>query len=147
MGISNFLVKLFGDKKSRDYKAYRPLVDAVCDIYPKISALGNDELRERVQEIRRMIAERVSAEREEIERIKAQIPETDIQDRAPLFHQIDKLEKDVLDKLEVVLDEVRAEVFAIVKSTAERFAKNADIRVKASDFDRELAAKHDFVDM
>ena len=147
MGISNFLVKLFGDKKSRDYKAYRPLVDAVCDIYPKISALGNDELRERVQEIRRMIAERVSAEREEIERIKAQIPETDIQDRAPLFHQIDKLEKDVLDKLEVVLDEVRAEVFAIVKSTAERFAKNADIRVKATDFDRELAAKHDFVDI
>ena len=56
MGISNFLVKLFGDKKSRDYKAYRPLVDAVCDIYPKISALGNDELRERVREIRRMIA-------------------------------------------------------------------------------------------
>ena len=66
MGISNFLVKLFGDKKSRDYKAYRPLVDAVCDIYPKISALGNDELRERVREIRRMIGERVSAEREEI---------------------------------------------------------------------------------
>ena len=37
--------------------------------------------------------------------------------------------------------------FSIVKSTAERFAKNETIVVEATDFDRELAAKYDFVEI
>ena len=147
MNITNFLVKLFGDKKSRDLKAYRPLVQAVLDIYPEIQALSNDDLRARVQEIRRQIAEKAAPLRQQIEEIKGRIPQTEIQDRAPLFQQIDKLEKDVLEVLEKALDEVRAEVFAIVKSTAYRFTNNTDIKVKATDFDRELATKHDFVDI
>ncbi|MBO5872527.1 MAG: preprotein translocase subunit SecA, partial [Bacteroidaceae bacterium] len=145
MNITNFLVKLFGDKKSRDLKAYRPLVQAALDMYPKMQALSNDELRARVQEIRKSIADKAAPLREQIAKIKEQIPTTEIQDRAPLFQQMDKLEKEILDILEVALDEVRAEVFAIVKSTAERFTNNTEIRVKATDFDRELATKHDFV--
>jgi preprotein translocase subunit SecA len=147
MNITNFLVKLFGDKKSRDLKAYRPLVQAVLDIYPSVQALSNDELRQRVQDIRKQIADKAASLRQQIAEIKSRIPQTEIQDRAPLFQQIDKLEKDVLDILEAALDEVRAEVFAIVKSTAERFTNNVDIRVKATDFDRELAINHDFVDI
>ena len=46
MNITNFLVKLFGDKKSRDLKAYRPLVQAVLDAYPSVQTLSNDELRD-----------------------------------------------------------------------------------------------------
>ena len=34
MDISKFLVKLFGDKKSRDLKAYRPMVEAGKPIAP-----------------------------------------------------------------------------------------------------------------
>ena len=145
MNITNFLVKLFGDKKSRDLKAYRPLVQAALDMYPKVQALSNDELRARVQEIRKSIADKAAPLREQIAKIKEQIPTTEIQDRAPLFQQMDKMEKEILDILEVALDEARAEVFAIVKSTAERFTNNTEIRVKATDFDRELATKHDFV--
>ena len=147
MNITNLLVKLFGDKKSRDLKAYRPLVQAVLDLYPRIQSLSDDDLRARVQEIRQAIAEKAAPLRQQIAEIKERIPQTEIQDRAPLFQQIDKLEKEVLEVLEKALDEARAEVFAIVKSTAERFTNNADIRVKATDFDRELATKHDFVDI
>ena len=147
MNITNLLVKLFGDKKSRDLKAYRPLVQAVLDIYPRIQSLSDDDLRARVQEIRQAIAEKAAPLRQQIAEIKERIPQTEIQDRAPLFQQIDKLEKEVLEVLEKALDEARAEVFAIVKSTAERFTNNADIRVKATYFDRELATKHDFVDI
>ncbi len=147
MNITNFLVKLFGDKKSRDLKAYRPMVQAVLDAYPKVQALSNDELRARVQEIRQAIADKAAPLRQQIAEIKERVPQTEIQDRAPLFQQMDKLEKEVLEVLEKALDEARAEVFAIVKSTAERFTNNADIRVKATDFDRELATKHDFVDI
>ena len=105
MNITNFLVKLFGDKKSRDLKAYRPLVQAVLDVYPSIQALSDDDLRARVQEIRKEIAEKAVPLRQQIAEIKERIPQTEIQDRAPLFQQIDKLEKDVLEVLEKALDE------------------------------------------
>ena len=147
MDISKFLVKIFGDKKSRDLKAYRPLVEAVLQIYPEIQALSNDELRDRTQKIRQRIQDSAAELREQIQTLKNKIPGTDIQDRAPIFSQIDKLEKEVLEILEKALDKERAEVFAIVKSTAERFTKNETIEVTANDFDRNLAATHDFVDI
>ena len=147
MDISKFLVKIFGDKKSRDLKAYRPLVEAVLQIYPEIQALSNDELRDRTQKIRQRIQDSAAELREQIQTLKNKIPGTDIQERAPIFSQIDKLEKEVLEILEKALDKERAEVFAIVKSTAERFTKNETIEVTANDFDRNLAASHDFVDI
>ena len=147
MDISKFLVKIFGDKKSRDLKAYRPLVEAVLQIYPEIQALSNDELRDRTQKIKQRIQDSAAELREQIQTLKNKIPGTDIQDRAPFFSQIDKLEKEVLEILEKALDKERAEVFAIVKSTAERFTKNETIEVTANDFDRNLAASHDFVDI
>ncbi len=148
MDIAKILVKIFGDKKSRDLKAYRPLVESVLNIYPEIQALSNDELRARTQQIKERIQGSASELRAQIKELKDRIPNTDIQDRAPIFHQIDKLEKDVLEVLEKALDEARAEVFAIVKSTAERLAhaENGVIEVTANDFDRELAATHDFVE-
>ena len=96
MDFSQILVKIFGDKKSRDLKAYRPLVEMVLKAYPQIQALSNDELRARSQEIRQHVQDAVSDLRREIDELKARIPQTDIQDRAPIFSQIDKLEKDVL---------------------------------------------------
>ena len=147
MDISKILVKLFGDKKSRDLKAYRPLVELVIKAYPAIQALSNDELRARSQEIRKYVLDSVADLRGQIDELRARIPTTDIQDRAPIFSQIDKLEAEVLERFEKTLDEVRPEVFAIVKSTAERFAQNDDIVVTANDFDRQLAARHDFVDI
>ena len=147
MDISKFLVRIFGDKKSRDLKAYRPMVDAVLKIYPEIQALSNDELRARSQQIKQRIQDSVADLRQQIQTLKDKIPSTDIQDRAPIFAQIDKLEKEVLETFEKALDKERAEVFAIVKSTAERLAKNETVEVTANDFDRDLAASHDFVDI
>ena len=147
MYISKILVKIFGDKKSRDLKAYRPLVDMVLKVYPQIQSLSNDELRARTQAIRQGIQDSAADLRQQIQELKARIEQTDIQDRAPLFSQIDKLEKEVLERMEKALDEARPEVFAIVKSTAERFTNNENVEVTATDFDRTLAATHDFVDI
>ena len=149
MDIAKILVKIFGDKKSRDLKAYRPLVEDVLKIYPEIQALSNDELRARSKQLRERVQGSASELRAQIQELKDRIPNTEIQDRAPIFHQIDKLEKDVLEVLEKALDEARAEAFAIVKSTADRLAhaENGVIEVTANDFDRELAATHDFVEI
>ena len=147
MDISKFLVKLFGDKKSRDLKAYRPLVEMVTKAYPAVQALSHDELRARTAAIKKQIADSALDLKKEIQELKDKVKVTDIQDRAPLFAQIDKLEKEVLERYEEVLNEVRPEVFAIVKSTAERFTNNETIEVSATDFDRTLAARFDFVEI
>ena len=47
--------------------------------------------------------------------------------------------------MEVVLEEVLPEVFAIVKDTARRFAENPEVVVTANDFDRDLATRFNFV--
>lgn len=55
-----------------------------------------------------------------IAELKAKVEEMPIEDRSSLFSQIDKLEKDVLERYEQALNEVMPVVFSIVKSTAER---------------------------
>ena len=94
MNLANILVKLFGDKKGRDLKAYQPLVALVTDIYPSIQALSNDELRARTKALQQQIRDAAKEQQEEIARLKASIPATEIQDRAPIFAKIDQLEKD-----------------------------------------------------
>ena len=147
MKFIDFLSSIFGNKAQRDMKAIQPLVEEVKKVYPEIQALSNDQLRARSQEIKQQVQQAPAELRKQIADLKAKIEETEIQDRAPIFAQIDKLEKEVLEVLEKALEEVRPVAFAIVKSTAERFTKNADIVVTATDFDRELAARHDFVDI
>ena len=70
MDISKFLVKIFGDKKSRDLKAYRPMVEAVLKIYPEIQRLSNDELRARSKAIKERIQGSVTELRGQIQTLK-----------------------------------------------------------------------------
>ena len=51
----------------------------------------------------------------------------------------------MLDRMEEALTAALPDAFAIVKDTARRFSENDTIEVTATDFDRELAAMHDFV--
>lgn len=147
MDFSKILKSLFGDKSSRDMKLIQPLVEKVKEAYPAIDQLDNDALRARSAEIKADIQAAGGEQKAKIAELKAQIEETPIDERADIFAQIDKLDKEILDEYEKKLDEHRAEVFAIVKSTARRFAENEETVVKATDFDRELAAdpKNDFV--
>ena len=147
MGFNEFLTKLFGNKAQRDLKEVSPVVNKIKEIYPTIEKLSHDELRARTAAIRVQLQEAVKAERARIEEIRARIEETELDKREGLYNEIDKLDKKILDTLEVELDRVLPEVFAIVKDTARRFAQNETIEVTATDFDRQLAIKHDFVEI
>ena len=147
MNFNQFLRSLFGDKSSRDMKLIQPLVEKVKAVYPETQKLSNDALRQRTKEIQRQVQDAANAQKEEIEKLKATIEDTPIDERADIFAHIDKLEKEVLDIYEKALDEVMPEVFSIVKETARRFAENDETIVTATDFDRELAAdpRKDFI--
>ena len=147
MNFNKFLKSLFGDKSTRDMKLIQPLVEKVKAVSPKIEQLDNDALRQRSKEIREQVQSTVTEQRARIAELKATIENTPIDERADIFAQIDKIEKEILEIFEKALDEVMPEVFAIVKETAKRFAENEETIVTANDFDRELAAdpRKDFI--
>ena len=145
MGFNEFISKLFGNKASRDMREIQPWVEKVKAAYPAIAAMSNDELRATTQAIKEKIQNTVTAERARIAELKASIEETELEKREAIFNQIDKLEKEVLEKLDKALDEALPEVFASVKDSARRFAENEEVIVTATDADRNFAAKFDFV--
>jgi preprotein translocase subunit SecA len=145
MGFNEFMTKLFGNKSQRDLKDILPYVDKIKAIYPEIEKLSNDELRARTTAIRQRIQDAVTTEKQQIVDLKASIENIELEDRERVWAEIDEIDKEVLQKEERVLDESLPEAFAIVKDTARRFKENELIEVTATDFDRELATKHDFV--
>ena len=147
MNFNKILKTLFGDKSTRDMKLILPFVEKVKAVSPQIESLDNDALRQRTKTLQQQVQDSANEQKAKIAALKATIEDTPIDERADIFAQIDKIEKEVLDIYEKALDEVMPEVFAIVKETARRFAQNEETVVTATDFDRELAAdpKKDFI--
>lgn len=146
MEFTNFLKKLFGNKSDRDLREIRPIVDQINKIYPELAPLSNDELRARVDAIKADIAASKADKEAKIAEIKEEIETLDYDKREPLWDEIDKIKKDILDILEQQLDKHLPEVFAIVRETARRFKENPTLEVTATQFDRELAAQgKDFI--
>ena len=147
MNFNKILKSLFGDKSSRDMKLIQPLVEQVKAVYPEVQKLDNDALRARTKTLQQQVQNSANEQKKRIEELKATIENTPIDERADIFAQIDKIEKEVLEIYEGALNEVMPEVFAIVKETARRFAENEETIVTANDFDRELAGdpKKDFI--
>ncbi len=148
MSFNSFLKSIFGNKSDRDLKKLMPIVRDIQKVYPEIEQLSNDELRARSAAIREEIQEYVKPQRDEIAAIKAEIETLEYEQREPLWAKVDKIEKEVLERIEEKLNDVLPVVFSIVKDTARRFTENEDIEVTATDFDRKLAADgHDFLDI
>ena len=147
MGFSNFLKKIFGDQSER---AVRPLWDRlkkeINPISEQIKGISNDELRQRITDIKSDIRGAAQQYKDQIEEIRKEIETLDYDKREPLWKKIDELKEQYFSVYAKKLDEVLPEVFAIIKETARRFAQNDIIEVTASEFDRELAAQgKDFV--
>ena len=145
LGINEFLTKLFGNKSQRELKEITPWVDKVKAVYPSIQALSNDELRARVDVIKQRIQDAVADEKAKVNELRGSIDTKELEEREAIWAEVDKIEKTITEKMEVVLDQSLPEVFAIMKDTARRFKENPEVVVTATPFDRELAPRHDFV--
>ncbi|MDR1682602.1 MAG: preprotein translocase subunit SecA [Candidatus Symbiothrix sp.] len=145
MGFNDILSKLFGNKSQRDLKEIDPYVRKILAVYPEIEKLSNDELRARTQSLIADIQEKVAAEKAKIKELRATIENLELEKREKVWNEIDKIEKEILEKHEKTLEEILPEVFSIVKDTARRFTQNEFTEVTATDFDRQLAVTHDFV--
>jgi preprotein translocase subunit SecA len=145
MGLHKFISKIFGNKAQRDLKEISPVVEEIKAIYPEMAKLSNDELRAKTKELEERVRDYVVEEKAHIEELKANLENVDLEEQEKIWQQIDKIEDDILEKYEKILDEILPEAFAIMKDTARRFKENEELVVTATDFDRELAATHDFI--
>ena len=137
---------MFGTKQDRDMKLVKPILEKVLAAYKEIDGLSNDALRARTEALKACLREVEAPFEKRIDEIRA-IMDTDIpvNEKESLATESDKLVKEEDEAIEKKLDEILPEAFAIMKSTARRFAQNETVEVTATDFDRDLSIAHDFV--
>ncbi|MEE4178630.1 MAG: preprotein translocase subunit SecA, partial [Bacteroides sp.] len=141
--MPSFIKKLFGSKAERDFREIKPLLDQTLQAYESIKNLDNDQLRAKTQEFRQRIRENVMGEQEQINQLRKQIEENfamDVEEKERLYNQIDGLEKTQDEKTEELLQQILPEAFSVIKETARRFKENNEVKVTATQMDRDLAA-------
>ncbi|MDE7452272.1 MAG: preprotein translocase subunit SecA, partial [Paramuribaculum sp.] len=146
MSLNSFLSKIFGNKSQRDLKEIRPIVDSIIALGPELQPLSNDELRNKITAVRTDIKNAIAEDEKAIVEKKEQIETLPFDERQPLWDEIDRHEKNIIDILEDKLNEHLPVVFATLRETAARFSANETVIVTATDMDRDLAAQgKDFV--
>ena len=141
MSLQSILSKLFGNKSQRDLKEIQPIVDKINAIGPSLKSLSNDELRGKIDQVRAEIDAAVKPDRDAAAEIRAKVEDLPFDERQPLWDEIDKHEKNILDILEEQLNTHLPIVFATMRETAARFAANDTVEVTATEMDRDLAAQ------
>ncbi len=148
MSFTDVFKKLFGTKADRDMKAIQPMLKKVLAAYDDIDKLSDDQLRDKSQELKDKIQAAIANEEARIAEIKETLgKDIPLSQKESLATEQDKLVKKVDEIIEQVLEEILPDAFAIMKSTARRFKENPTIRVKATQFDRDLSATKEFIEI
>ncbi|MBC2846090.1 preprotein translocase subunit SecA [Winogradskyella flava] len=147
MGILDKVLKVFvGDKSKQDVSAIQPIVNQIKAFEQALEALSHDELRAKTAEFKEKIAEARKPLLEKQSELLATAEETeDIDEREDIYVEADKIEDDIYEVTESVLNDILPEAFAVVKETAKRFVHNIEIPVTANAFDREVSGAKDYV--
>ncbi|MBM3936932.1 MAG: preprotein translocase subunit SecA, partial [Sphingomonadales bacterium] len=145
--VNKVLQGFFGNKSERDVKALWPRVEEINRYFETFVNLTHDELRFKTEELRGRINEGLRSINEKLAELKANNVEgEDAEAQATRFEDYDETIKERDRSLEDILHQLLPEAFAVVKETARRFTQNDELRVTATDMDRELAAEgKDFV--
>ncbi|WPP49096.1 preprotein translocase subunit SecA [Catalinimonas niigatensis] len=143
--LNKGLAKLFGSKSEKDIKEVMPLVAQIKAEYEKLQTLSDDGIRDKTAEIRAIIDGDLADIDQQLKELHEKVeksPKMGINEKERIFAQIDKLEEDRNKELEDVLLKVLPQAFAIMRETARRFKDNGKMEVKATLFDKQMAAKH-----
>src|SRR5688500_7510360 len=144
-----FLSKMFGGSKSeKDIKSIEPVVALVNQHFNSYQSISNDELRNKTVIFKERITkylEPIDQQIADISRQAEELPASDISEKDALYQEVDKLKKERDTKIEEVLKEILPEAFAVVKETARRFKENSELVSTATQLDRDLSVKKDYI--
>ena len=141
--------KLFGGNKSdKDVKKILPVVEQINQHFASFASLSNDELRGKTLEFRSRIKEHLKETEEQIaakNKAAEELPFSDLLQKDAIYQEVDKLKKEKDKKIEEALQEILPEAFAVVKETARRFKENSTVTSTATQLDRDLSVKKDYI--
>lgn len=144
-----FISKIFGGSKSeKDVKKIEPYVAKINDFFAAYQSLSNDQLRNKTQEFRQRIKEHlteIDAEIAQKNTAAEELPFNDLLGKDTIYQEVDKLKKDRDKKIEEALEQILPEAFAVIKETARRFKENTEIISTATQLDRDLSVKKDYI--
>ncbi|MGZ8559232.1 MAG: preprotein translocase subunit SecA, partial [Chitinophagaceae bacterium] len=144
-----FLSKLFGGNKSdKDVKKIQPVVETINQHFNSFASFTNDQLRNKTNEFRQRIQAHLAPTDEAIiakNKQAEELPFNDLMGKDNIYQEVDKLKKDRDKKIEEILQEILPEAFAVVKETARRFKENTEIVSTATQLDRDLSVKKDYI--
>jgi len=144
-----FFSKMFGGSKSeKDIKTILPLVQQINTHFASYQSISNDQLRGKTQEFRQRIKEHLNQIDKQIADLNKQaedLPFSDINGKDALYQQVDELKKDRDKQIEEALKNILPEAFAVVKETARRFKENTELRATATQLDKDLSVKKDYI--
>lgn len=145
--FSSVLKKVFGSKEERDLKQVKPILNKVLVEYERVDKLSDDELREETSKLKKIIADRIAQDELKRNELRAKLEDMDISagEKEKFASEVDSLKKKINEEIEAVLNEVLPVAFAIMKSTARRFKENEEISVTATEFDKDLSTRVDYV--
>jgi preprotein translocase subunit SecA len=132
----DFIKNLFGNRNERALKKIWPLVDEINEYVAEFEALSDEALRAKTDEFKQEIREAVApidARRDEVRALlKGEPPnvggdgqvtepeELTFGERQDLLDELDALEEEWLDTVEIVLDDIMTQAFAVVKEACRR---------------------------
>ena len=140
--ITRGIGKVFGTKADRDLKVLLPYVGLINQEFSKLATISDDALRNRTIELKAVVADRLQHIDSELATLHQEATDDtalDINQKEAIFKSIDVLESKRDDELEIILDELLPQAFAVVKETARRLSENHQLTVAASDYDQALS--------
>lgn len=149
MGFLDSILKVFvGDKAKKDIGAIQPIVNEIKKHESALQQLSHDELRAKSDYFRQEIIDAKAAIQKQINELEAKSKqEEDIDKKEEIYNEIDRLKDQSYEIEKVTLDRILPEAFAVMKETARRFKENTTITVTANEFDRELSATKDYIEL
>ena len=148
--VSSIINKFVGNKYEKDISEVAPLVELIKEKYEAVKDLSNDELRAKTASFRTILTDKYKTEAETIAVLKEELDtnyELDFSERETKYNEIDELEERSTELVNEGMEEILPEAFAVMKETAKRFTENEKVEVTATDFDREIAAERESVEI
>lgn len=117
--------KIFGSKSDRDLKKIRPILNQIKAFEPALASLTDEQLKQKTLEFKDRIRQATAEIDKDITEIKKKLASSDdsltIEDRKNLVDELNALDKEFLETVELELNAILPEAYAVLKETCKRF--------------------------
>jgi preprotein translocase subunit SecA len=119
--VKKLVSKILGTRHKRELKKLQPIVEEINRCCESLRELSDEALRGKTEDFRKRIEGRTDALKEQIADLQEEKRRSeDASERERLSLDIGRLEADLHEETEVVLDELLPEAFAVVKEACRR---------------------------